>query len=330
MCRIRGIACLFSEKRRRGPKRKAPPHSEPLREDDPEELMLVCDGRIRSDHGSVCMVAGLSTCDKGRQVIFPVGQHQVCGLPPARGVYLSPSGATGLVGLVENQNLNAYIRGWGTSIVLVQENDLRGAMIHVLSGGMLGPDVFEDRACRTDRDNWDVLGLREQNEGQAKLLSAIGCLWSCIGMGALVNGMSLEVAQPYVDKAEKALRGCFGHVSEDVLKAYLGMAYLGVFMDDFPSFYRYVSCARNVGDALGKKISGETKFILKIFQALENFIVISGDDGNPSHMEMEQEPQQTMMTQSTASIQPMRPPSAHLTLTSVVPSPLDQKQERGW
>ncbi|CAM9193947.1 unnamed protein product [Choristocarpus tenellus] len=256
-CRVRGIACLYSAKERRGPKPKFKPQAQP-----------------QSKQKRKIDAAGLQVCNCQRR-------------SPTAGAHLSPSGATGLVGLVENHYLNAFVSSLGC-VVAVQEDKLRGAIIHVLSGGSLGPEIFEGLPdhnklggyntfgdCR-GRGSAQVVEETEWKKRKTRLSAAIGCLWAGIGMGALLSGLSVEDTQLYAARAREAMTICFDHVSEDVLRGYMCLAYLSASMDDYQSFSKYLSFASAVAESLSEQhLSGEMKFQLEIFKAIGHYVFVT-------------------------------------------------------
>ncbi|CAM9746747.1 unnamed protein product, partial [Choristocarpus tenellus] len=227
LCRAKGTPCSYSKKERRGPKPKR------RRESHLNELEGEL-GRTSPDNEAAYVMDGLSTSGEGGgETVLMVGQQRVSqGLihSPRTGrtsdsMNFSPSGATGLIGLAENQYLNTYFAVWGSCMQVVMEDELRGAMIHVLSGGLLGPQVFREsvwsgstvgdagKGCDTALA---VKGGGRKGEAEARLDAAVGCMWASIGMGALVSGFPVDVARPYAMRAREAMKGCYDHTSEDV------------------------------------------------------------------------------------------------------------------
>ncbi|CAM9589276.1 unnamed protein product, partial [Scytosiphon promiscuus] len=343
LCSTKGVLCAYSKKGRRGPKPK------PKRDREGDGMYM---GEVEE--------GGVVLGEDGRipSMLDWAGGQQDGAQPrsskmPRMGdvVRLTPSPATGMLGLQENHHLNAFFNGFGACTQIVQEDEIRGAMIYVLSEGQFGMPGMEEDAFSSspkgffstgnegkaasaagrqgggDSCNGSSLKLIRLDEGglgiaaevpsggeggggekelkqraqRARLSAGVACLWAGIGVGAMLRGQTAEATAHYAENAREAIKGCYDVVSEEVLRAFLCLAHMHSFREDFPKFFRYTAMANDVAASLdrqgvcasagklrpsgrkgptSKGCSEPAKFLLKCFDAMSHFLELEGEEAN--------------------------------------------------
>ncbi|CAN0305300.1 unnamed protein product [Ectocarpus sp. 12 AP-2014] len=321
LCATKGVTCAYSKKGRRGPKPK------PKRGREGEGMFLfggetergrVGEGDIRSmlDWG-------------GGQQQQNEGAHprlKMARMTDGDVVRLTPSHGTGTLGLEENRHLNAFFSGFGSCTQIVQEDEIRGAMIHVLSDGQFGmpsvdgesfyspssdsssaggtstgsgSGVGEEPSLKLIRLEEGGLGIAagipagadgggsekdlKQRAQRARLSAGVACLWAGIGVGAMLCGQTAEATSGYAENAREAIKGCYDVVSEEVLRAFLCLAHMHSFREDYTKFFRYTAMANDVAASLDRQQQGcsePAKFLLKCFDAMSHFLELEGEESN--------------------------------------------------
>ncbi|CBN79174.1 hypothetical protein Esi_0010_0075 [Ectocarpus siliculosus] len=324
LCATKGVTCAYSKKGRRGPKPK------PKRGREGEGMFLfggetergrVGEGDIRSmlDWGG----------QQQQQQQQKEGAHprlKMARMTDGDVVRLTPSHGTGTLGLEENRHLNAFFSGFGSCTQIVQEDEIRGAMIHVLSDGQFGMPsvdgesfyspstdsssaggtstrrgigVGEEPSLKLIRLEEGGLGIAagtpagagggesekdlKQRAQRARLSAGVACLWAGIGVGAMLCGQTAEATSGYAENAREAIKGCYDVVSEEVLRAFLCLAHMHSFREDFTKFFRYTAMANDVAASLDRQQQGcsePAKFLLKCFDAMSHFLELEGEESN--------------------------------------------------
>ncbi|CAN0270763.1 unnamed protein product, partial [Pylaiella littoralis] len=334
LCTHKHRKCTYSKKGRRGPKPKPKPKCE--RDGD---------GSFMSETEGVGDEDGQPALKRAR----------VEGV-----VRLTPANSAGALGPQENSHLDSFFDGFGACMQIVQEDEIRGAMIHVLSEGSIGmpnaqgwqsssssfsspssspsfsssstPGFFSGEGgaaggsiggggggsgggssvqfVRLEEGRWGVSAgmagggdseedLKRRGE-RARLSAGVACLWAGIGVGAMLRGQTAEATSHYAENAREAIKGCFDVVSEEILRAFLCLAHMHSFREDFPKFFRYTAMANDIAASLdrediypsetlpppgyrgpsSKGCSEPAKFLLKCFDAMGHFLELEGEEAN--------------------------------------------------
>ncbi|CAM9623248.1 unnamed protein product, partial [Laminaria digitata] len=121
----------------------------------------------------------------------------------------------------------------------------------------------------------------------------------------MLCGQTAEDTMRYAENAREAIKGCYDVVSEEVLRAFLCLAHMHSFREDFPKFFRYTAMANDVAASLDRqggdnpagggqirrsgcrggapKVKGcsePAKFLLRCFDAVGHFLELEGEEAN--------------------------------------------------
>eukprot|EP00904_Undaria_pinnatifida_P005103 jgi/Undpi1/1722/HiC_scaffold_11.g05112.m1 len=171
---------------------------------------------------------------------------------------LSPSPATGLVGMQENAFLNDYFDCLGF-LPLANERMVRQAVVQIMlgpnpqqrhDGFRAGPMLAEGEEGEFhpegERGGWgQALAHQESTSCPSKCI-----LWCAIALGALVQGCSLEYVTGYLKLARDSLAECFDGNTIDTARAYLVMAFLHSFMGDKEKSQKHLLFAKSIMERL--------------------------------------------------------------------------------
>eukprot|EP00752_Nemacystus_decipiens_P005072 g4603.t1 len=181
-----------------------------------------------------------------------VYERQRAGKLPLKRARLSPSRATGLIGLKENAYIADYFRKIGfvpfttesfirkamvrTMLPVVQESDPR---FHRYSAGLLAGEGEIGWG-----DDADVPAAARRDEIESAAGACV--LWCTVAVGCLVGGRPQSSVDGYACLAREALSGCFDDESVATARAFTAMALLQDYRGNEEKFNRYVDFAEKI------------------------------------------------------------------------------------
>ncbi|CAM9748894.1 unnamed protein product [Scytosiphon promiscuus] len=218
----------------------------------------------------------VDSADLGVMTVAGVrGGAMVPGSMPLKRCRLSPSPATGLVGLQENVFLSDFFGCLGF-LPLATESHIRQAMVEILRaaatpGGrsQLEPQHNQgrfgngDSMIRAHHGGVGMGGFAAESEetgwggssahAVAAASPATCMMWCAVALGSLVKGAPVENVSEYVRLARESLSECFDGSSVDNARAFATMSFLHGVMNDMEKNDKYLSFATSIVKKLRKE-----------------------------------------------------------------------------
>ncbi|CAM9560265.1 unnamed protein product [Scytosiphon promiscuus] len=181
-------------------------------------------------------------------------------MAPLKRPRLSPSPATGLIGLRENVYIGDFFQTMGF-LPFTSESFIRTAMVRTMFRTMQeqNPDVLSDGG--DGDDGWGPenrggalvpgFGGVGLSQGDTIESAAAACvLWSTVGVGCLIRGRPKSSVEGYAHLAREALSACFDDGTVETARAFTAMALLQNFMGNEERFNKYVDFAKSIVKSL--------------------------------------------------------------------------------
>ncbi|KAG5181136.1 hypothetical protein JKP88DRAFT_349266 [Tribonema minus] len=274
-CQAKGIVCVFSMRSKRGPKRKRRVSERSKRGPKPKRRVSEADADYGDDAASrdtpsprLDRGSGGSSDQGGTSTAVTLHRAHA-SRPLTKYPRMSPSAATGLLGLREHGFLNAYCMAYA-GIHFVDEPEMQSAIAQLMAdaaaanngGGaltlarrraaMVGNAAAASAAA--DRPELTLALRRAAMVGNAAAAAAAAyraLMWIAIVIGAIMQGVeNTESVEPYLARAKEALRECHDDATPQVLRAYLLMSKLHVTLEDYPRFYHYFGISCGIAESI--------------------------------------------------------------------------------
>eukprot|EP00903_Cladosiphon_okamuranus_P014223 g13214.t1 len=206
---------------------------------------------------------------------------------------LTPSPATGLIGLRENAYIADFFRTLGF-LPFVSESFIRKAMVKTMfcamqkrnpglrgrSAGIDGVHVgeeVEEEEEEEEAEDEEEDGCGEGADvpgtglGAAVESAAATCvLWCTVAVGCLIGGRPKSSADGYARLARDALSGCFDDMSVQTARAFTSMALLQDMRGNEGTFSRYIDSAKWIMRVLPpEEVPTELRDVHMIFKSCD-------------------------------------------------------------
>ncbi|CAM9691032.1 unnamed protein product [Ectocarpus sp. 6 AP-2014] len=182
---------------------------------------------------------------------------------PLKRARLSPSPATGLIGLKENAYIGDFFQTMGF-LPITSESFIRKAMVSTMFRTMQERDPEfpgpEAGGVVGGGHGWGesalVLGggggggSLARAENAVENAAAACVLWSTVGVGCLIRGRPKSSVEGYVHLAREALSVCFDDGTAETARAFTAMALFQDFMGNEDKFIKYIDFAKSIINAL--------------------------------------------------------------------------------
>eukprot|EP00903_Cladosiphon_okamuranus_P014222 g13213.t1 len=177
---------------------------------------------------------------------------------PLKRARLSPSPATGLIGLKENVYIGEFFRTLGF-LPITSESFIRKAMVRTMFSAVQerGPGFAGFSAgggvwCEEEEVGWgEGAVVPGAGPGDAIENAASSCvLWCTVAVGCLIGGRPKSSVNGYAQLAREALSGCFDDGSSQTARAFTAMALLQNFMGNKEKFNKHIDFAKSIMKAL--------------------------------------------------------------------------------
>ncbi|KAG5181122.1 hypothetical protein JKP88DRAFT_147774, partial [Tribonema minus] len=143
---------------------------------------------------------------------------------------LSPSHATGLLGLQENTYLQMYCSCYA-GIAWFTYEEIQRAVADVMA--------FQDPLGTAKASAHDGGGEHALAKAADRSL-----LWVAVACGMMMQGVTdLERLEPFLTRARECIKECYDDASPQVLRAYLFLANVHATLEDYGRFQRYFGFA---------------------------------------------------------------------------------------
>ncbi|CAM9794065.1 unnamed protein product [Ectocarpus sp. 4 AP-2014] len=183
---------------------------------------------------------------------------------PLKRARLSPSPATGLIGLKENAYIGDFFQTMGF-LPITSESFIRKAMVSTMfrtmqerdpefpgpeAGGVVGGGQGWGESALVPVGGGGGLARAENAVENA---AAACVLWSTVGVGCLIRGRPKSSVEDYVHLAREALSVCFDDGTAETARAFTAMALFQDFMGNEDKFIKYIDFAKSIINALPRE-----------------------------------------------------------------------------
>ncbi|CAM9279340.1 unnamed protein product, partial [Ectocarpus sp. 8 AP-2014] len=207
---------------------------------------------------------------------------------PLKRARLSPSPATGLIGLKENAYIGDFFQTMGF-LPITSESFIRKAMVSTMfrtmqerdpefpgpeAGGVAGGGHGWGESALVPGGGGGGGGLARA-ENAVENAAAACVLWSTVGVGCLIRGRPKSSVEGYVHLAREALAVCFDDGTAETARAFTAMALFQDFMGNEAKFIKYIDFAKSIINALSpEKVPADlldTHLFVKACDMLEGY-----------------------------------------------------------
>ncbi|CAM9902765.1 unnamed protein product, partial [Laminaria digitata] len=154
---------------------------------------------------------------------------------------LSPSPATGLVGMQENSFLSDYFNCVGF-LPFTSQSNIRETMIKMFAGSVAVQESDSEDYSTTDQ-HFDAIMPADR---QVSADPSTCVFWCAVALGALVKGQPIESVGKYSRLAKEALADVSGAPNAEVARAWAILAYMSDFCGDHDNFDAFLQRASGI------------------------------------------------------------------------------------
>eukprot|EP00611_Tribonema_gayanum_P002505 TRINITY_DN11870_c0_g1_i1.p1 TRINITY_DN11870_c0_g1~~TRINITY_DN11870_c0_g1_i1.p1 ORF type:complete len:575 (-),score=190.94 TRINITY_DN11870_c0_g1_i1:175-1899(-) len=242
---------------------------------------------IPNDGGdNLITMEGEDAAVPSRRHTRPRRQQQAIENPQKR-ARLTPSSATGFLGLAEHSYLTAVLDDFLYVFPFVDQGIMREALVHLLDGTTLSPPAARLQGLAFDltgSSNGELEGERELRlcaDGRNEMaLYQASCakqaiLWGGVAIGALLMGSPVDAVTKYAALAEAQLKECFDANDEYTADAYMMLAFMHLLLQDHTKYFRYLSFSNNLWTQLPAARRPNLRFVYMVCGLLSHVYGVS-------------------------------------------------------